>query len=400
MKRLCLSFLALMFAVSASAQVPATPPPGTNVELDPIRCWWRTAAGAVRVGEIFELSLTCAVLDNDAVQVIADESRLGPAAIQLAPFEVVGGSHPADLQSGGRRFFQYHYQLRIISPDAIGRDAPLPSVQIHYTINNRVNGGGNVQGRDLVYLLPTEFVRIASMVPVNAVDIRDAGGVDFAKVESLQFRANVLDLVAMSAVALGVVVLIVMLVALARRVRTRVPAGERQLSPRALVGAALGELAAVAKEREAQGWTADLAARALAATRVAATAAVGGNIGQRLAGPESSAGDGRLIVREGLRGKTRIVSGSATAFDLERAVRTATGAASARVPLLESLRDAIARFGASQYGRAQALDQTSLDDALASARSAAGQVRAEHSWLKTQLKQWRGGSATPVASRA
>ena len=44
----------------------------------------------------------------------------------MAPFEVVGGTHPADLRSGQRRFFQYHYTLRIINPDAIGQDVPIP----------------------------------------------------------------------------------------------------------------------------------------------------------------------------------------------------------------------------------------------------------------------------------
>src|SRR5260370_36286 len=31
------------------------------VQVDPIRCWWRTSAGAVRIGETFDLRLTCAV---------------------------------------------------------------------------------------------------------------------------------------------------------------------------------------------------------------------------------------------------------------------------------------------------------------------------------------------------
>jgi len=35
-----------------------------NVETDPIQCWWRTSAGAVRVGEAFSVVLTCAVLED------------------------------------------------------------------------------------------------------------------------------------------------------------------------------------------------------------------------------------------------------------------------------------------------------------------------------------------------
>jgi hypothetical protein len=109
------------------------PTPGQatrNVEVDPIRCWWRTSAGAVRTGETFSVVLTCAVLDTPAVQVVPDESRLGTATAQMTPFEVVGGNHPPDLRAGQRRFFQYEYTLRAIGPDLIGRDVALPEMQV------------------------------------------------------------------------------------------------------------------------------------------------------------------------------------------------------------------------------------------------------------------------------
>src|SRR5580693_4844420 len=85
-----------------------------NVEADPIRCWWRTSASAVRVGEPFQVVLTCAVVENDTTTVVADQSRLDPAAMQLPPFEVIGGSRGSDLHSDQRRFFQYQYTLRLI----------------------------------------------------------------------------------------------------------------------------------------------------------------------------------------------------------------------------------------------------------------------------------------------
>src|SRR5258706_12190686 len=77
------------------ARGQAPPPTTTNhaptattdqmVEVDPIRCWWRTSTGAIRIGETFDLSLTCAVLENDLVQVVPDESRLPPAPNYIAP---------------------------------------------------------------------------------------------------------------------------------------------------------------------------------------------------------------------------------------------------------------------------------------------------------------------------
>ena len=58
---------------------------------DPLKCWWRTSAGAVRIAEPFSVVLTCAVLETDAATVVVDQSRLEPSVVQFAPFEVLGG---------------------------------------------------------------------------------------------------------------------------------------------------------------------------------------------------------------------------------------------------------------------------------------------------------------------
>jgi len=394
-KRLWICLPLFLLAAAARAQVPAAPAAGENVAVDPIRCWWRTDAGGVRIGQVFNVTLTCAALENDAVQVLVDESRLGATAVQLPPFEVVGGTHPADLRSGARRFFQYHYQIRVINPDVIGKDIGLPPVAIHYSINNRLNASASVQGRDLVYLMPMLPIRIESLVATDATDIRDAAGQDFGIVERFLFRANVLEIIAYTCVALGTMMVVIVLVSMARRARTRAPAGERVLGIGQLVDAAARELSAVTRDHEAGGWNDALVARALAATRVTATAAVGNTVSQRIVA-QPAAGDGRLVATGGFRGKPRVVSGAATTFDIDRALRN--GAANA--PVLESLRGALAAFGAANYGRGGALDQTKLDEALSAARTATSQVRSEHSWVKTTLRQWRAGGATPAVSRA
>ena len=126
---------------SASSEVA-----GKMVEVDPIRCWWKTSSGAVRIGEVFTLTLTCAVLQNDAVQVVPDETRLGASVITMAPFEMVKGVHPADLYSGNRRFFQYAYDLRLINPDEIGKDVRIPDLLIHYHVNSRIAANAALQG--------------------------------------------------------------------------------------------------------------------------------------------------------------------------------------------------------------------------------------------------------------
>src|SRR5262249_10415433 len=121
--------LALGVALPAFAQMPPNKPADagvTNVEVDPIRCWWRTSVAAVRIAEHFEAWLRVAAHETDSVRVVPDQSHLGVEVAAMAPLKVVGGSQPADLRSGSRRFFQYQYILRIINPDAIGKDVKIP----------------------------------------------------------------------------------------------------------------------------------------------------------------------------------------------------------------------------------------------------------------------------------
>src|SRR2546428_4462623 len=98
MMRRCV--LALWGVVAACSAIAAQ-----NVETDPMQCWWRTSAGAIRVGEPFSLVLTCAVVENDAAKVVVDQSKLEPSVIQLAPFEVTGGRRGAALAPRGRGCF-------------------------------------------------------------------------------------------------------------------------------------------------------------------------------------------------------------------------------------------------------------------------------------------------------
>ena len=60
---------ALLLVLSASSAFAQT---GTDlVEVDPIKCWWRTSTSAVRTGESFDLRLTCAVVETEAAIGIA-----------------------------------------------------------------------------------------------------------------------------------------------------------------------------------------------------------------------------------------------------------------------------------------------------------------------------------------
>ena len=145
--------VALLLLVSASSAFAQT---GTDlVEVEPIKCWWRTSTTAVRTGESFDLRLTCAVVETEAAKVVADLSKLDPTVVQLPPFEVLGGTHAGDLVTVGKRFFQYDYRLRLIAEDAFGADVAVPPLEVTYSVESKVAGGESVKGREATYALPS-----------------------------------------------------------------------------------------------------------------------------------------------------------------------------------------------------------------------------------------------------
>src|SRR5256885_2714494 len=154
------SVSALLLVVIAAATAAAQ-----TVQTDPLQCWWRTSAGAVRIGEPFTVVLTCAVVETDAATVVVDQTRLEPSVVQFAPFEVLGGFHGADLRTDQRRFFQYEYRLRLIGDGMFGKDAALPETKISYRVQSKVGKNTAIQGRDQTYLLPAQSVRVVSLVP-------------------------------------------------------------------------------------------------------------------------------------------------------------------------------------------------------------------------------------------
>src|ERR1700687_564151 len=271
----CLWLLALLGAARPSPGWAQQPAPSTEqmVQVDPIRCWGRTSARAVRIAETYDLTLTCAVLDNEMVQVVPDESRLGGAVIQMAPWEIAASSHPLDLRSGQRRFFQYQYTMRILNPDAVGKDVPIPIVLLHYRVNSKIAANASVQGRDLTYVLPPLTVRVLSMVTADSPDIRDSSGQSFSVPEELRLRAGVLEIAAITLAALGLLMIVVVLVRFVRGARKGTVAGERLLGDHAILARADRELSDVQRGAE-QGWNESLAGRALAASRIAAACAL------------------------------------------------------------------------------------------------------------------------------
>ena len=371
-------------------------------EADPILCWSRTTASAIRIGERFSLILTCALLETPGVKVVADESKLDPVALQVPPYEVVGGRHVSDVRTAERRFFQYEYELRLINDSSFGKEVPVPGVPVTYRVQTAVGDDAWSEGLERTYALPPQPVRVLSLLSDTAGDLRDASGTTFADLEAQSLHARLL--VTTGGVLMGVAALlgVVALVRLSTRGRTKEATVDRALPDRAVLRAIDRELADVRRLRESTGWTRELAGRALAALRIAATYAGGGSVTQRPADPESDRADGALLLRAGF-GARRVVFTSATPETIARELAQGRkGQQSARVERLEQLRTWLSELTRAQYGRDEELDEAALDDSLTKGHDLVRRLRREHVWIVRQMRMtmmWATSRGRRVWSR-
>lgn len=362
-----------------AAEAPAPRPPDKVNGVEPIRCWRQASAGAIASGETFTVTLTCAVYDGDNAQVVPDESRLTVASIQMAPFEILGGAHPPDVRRGFRRFLQYDYQLRIINADAIGHDVNIPPLTITYRIHSRVGGSASLEGRDLSYLLPMMPIKVLSLVPADASNIRDASPANLAAVDALRFRASVFRSLVYVFAGLTVVLVVLALVPLARTTTVATATDRNQVGVGAVIAAAVEELSSV--QASASGtWTSELSSRALAAVRLVAAAAIGRGISQKPAGGAHV--EGRLRAADGLiQRRVAAVASSVTPHDVARASLD-EAIPVARRHQLEQLAGAMSACTAATYARDQHADAACFDDAIRLAIALGRELKDEHAWWR------------------
>jgi hypothetical protein len=368
----------LVFGASAFAQPKAAAP--TEVAVSPIECWWKTDRSAVRVGEQFQLTLTCAVLDTDKVKVVVDESSLAPSALHLVPFEIVSGHRFRDIVNAPRRFFQYQYVLRVLGEDFFDKQILLPRLQLSYRVQNTLNGGSALAGRESLYSLLPVPIRVLSMVPAGATDIRDTPPETFGDVDARIFRSNVLLIGAAVALTLAVLLVVVMLVRATVKRRATSAARTRVVSPAFVLRAASRELSSVKTAAGQGGWTGDLAGRAAGALRLAGAIALRRPVSQREAAPGAAASEGQIGMRRGWRGRRVFLSAAVTAG-------SRNGAPS---PIWDGISQTLGTFSALRYGRAEAADATALDAALAEGQDLVQQLR--------RRQFFRLGKAAPHAS--
>ncbi len=371
-------------------------PDAGGVEVDPIKCWWRTDKAAVEVGERFTLTLTCGVVETESVKAVPDPNQLDPGALEITPFEVVGGTRHEDLQAPPWRYFQYEYSVRLLDKGFFGRDVDIPSINLRYSI---ASTGGPAEGREQVYVLPALPIRIVSLVPAKAADIRDVSGETFGDIEA-RSRRSAQALVA-AAVSFGFA-LVLLGLAVGRTIRgyrQRTPAATHHLPAATLLGGCLSALRALRSEVAADGWTPDRATRALAVFRVAAAVALGRTVAQSEAARDAPVREGQVPMRRGVVRPKRTLVSAAVSPDLvgrQLAAMESAEQPDARASTrLEDIRAALQTFSVTRYGRSDQLDGPALDAVLDRGEAAIRGLRRTHVWPF----RW-AGSASKFASGA
>jgi hypothetical protein len=355
-----------------------TVPNPIEVPVPPIECWWKTDRSAVRVGEQFMLTLTCAVLDTERVRVVVDESGLAPTALHLVPFEIVDGRRFRDILNAPRRFFQYQYTIRLLGEEFFGKEVLLPRLQISYRVQNSLQGGAALAGRETQYSLVPVPIRVLSLVPAGTSDIRDTPLETFGDVERRLFRSNLLLILASVMFALAGLMAVMTVARAAVKRRASGAKHHRTVSSGTVLRAAGRELGMVKTASQRDGWTTELAGRAAAALRLAGAVALSRPVGQKEVERNTQATEGQVPAAPSLRnltGKKVMLSAAVTPV----AVNGQPGVP----PVWDSLSQSLGVFSAARYSRPSkngGIDSTALDSALADAQDGVRRLR---------LSQWR-----------
>jgi hypothetical protein len=365
----------------ALAQAPPQPaarsPRAGEVETDPIRCWWKADRTAVRVGERFGLTLTCGVIETGPVTVVAAVNQLEGGALALTPFDVVSSVRREDVVSPPWRYFQFEYVVRMLNDGFFGQDVNIPALTVTYNLTVE---GAESEGRDQSYILPALPMKVMSVVPRAAADIRDASDQTFALSETRRFRASA-DLVASGVLyAFAAVLAGLAVVAGTARFRTRAVGAVRPVSTPSVLAGSLRALEEV-KAQAAGGWTPELARRAQSALRLGGAVALGRPVAQQFVSREDREHDGQVAVSVGLlRPRRALVSASTTAANISALLTNGHRPAPKRRATLEQLGESLNAFNAVAYGRVAETDSIALNTALSDGTDAIRRLRSTTTW--------------------
>jgi hypothetical protein len=373
--------LGVLFSIPP-AQAQAPPPKAGNDDTsDLIKCWWKTDKNAVEVAEQFTLTLTCGVSEARGLKIIPKMEPLDPGAVQFSPFEVVSGTRHEDIQALPWRYFQYEYTLRLIDDDAFGQDEDIPGLTVTYNVQSDVAGAA--AGRDQMYVLPDLPMRILSLVPKKATDIRDSSRDSFAAPKARLVRATAYFITAGILFGFGVLMLAFAAVHVIRRNRGRAAVKSPALSDATLVRGCLQELGRLQNEVKHGGWTPERAGSALAVLRIGGAIAMGRPVSQAPVDLIVPTREGQLAVRKGLFKRERmVVSAPITPDAIERyrmnGNRHVTNVRTKAI--IDELGKSLVTFSAVRYGRNGPVDILTLNRAIENARIALKQLLVKTLW--------------------
>jgi hypothetical protein len=371
---------------SAPTIAPRAPKPG-EVESDPIRCWWKADRTSLRVGEKFGLVLTCSVIETGPITVVPVINQLEPGALSLTPFEVVSGVAHDDVVVPPWRYIQREYAVRLLSDGFFGQDVTIPALTVTYNLQEKGSGS---QGRDQQYILPALPMRILSLVPKSADDIRDASGQTFASIESRRFRASLATTTAWVSFAFAFVFGVFALVRATGQLRAKTKGIVKPLPASSVLGASLSALARVKEDASQAGWSSELSRRAASALRIAGAVALGRPVSQKFVGPEVAEREGQLTVQRGWPKRRRVMLSAATTSRTITVAMNNGHAPSAQTRAsLESISDALGVLNTAGYGRQSKDDASALDSALADGTQAVRRIRATTMWPRRSAQALR-----------
>jgi hypothetical protein len=235
------------------------------------------------------------------------------------------------------------------------------------------------EGRERTYVLPQLPIRVVSLVPTIATDIRDSAGDTFARIAERNLAANVAFVVAGILYAFAAVLAVLVLVRAFRTVRHRRTNRELPMSAAALASASLASLRRIGNARARDGWTPALVTRGLALARIAGALALERPVAQVAAAPDAVVEEGQVLVVAGmLRRRAVLLSASLTPLALVAGAKRPTWPD--REPLLAVIRTALITFGEARYARMSAANAAELDAALERVQTGLRKARVLNAW--------------------
>jgi hypothetical protein len=280
---------------------------------------------------------------------------------------VVSGTRHDDVLSPPWRYFQYDYTLRLIGQDSFDEDVDIPAFTVTYSLKSDVPGAG--AGREHMYVLPALPIRIQSLVPKKANDIRDSAPESFGAATARLSRATREFTAAGILFGFSALMVVFAAVHVIRRHRARGPARVPVVSDIKLVGACLQEIGRIQSDVKTSGWTPARAGSALTVLRIGSAVAMGRPVAQTPMAAAAAPREGQIAVRKGLLGRDRIaVSAAVTPAAIER--HAVNGNA-----MFADFGKSLFAFSAVRYGRNGNLDTPALNRALENSRTALQRLR-------------------------